>query len=169
MLVCEIPNIVMQFWSAIVWADQLNLPWSNWQRSLRMRRRPTKVQEGFRCKWRARRSSIQIIPVQNWPLFSILPKMNLNMSVLIRWSGCWMPILFINQQMTLFQATRIQFQACPEPNVRHTRSGPFGWLWEGGFGILICQGQRWWMKWVLTRLSPQWQHRWYANCWRRKL
>jgi len=69
MLVCEIPNIVMNFRSARLWAHQPNLPRSNWKRSVRMERRPTKVQERFRSKWMERRTSIQIIPVQYWILF----------------------------------------------------------------------------------------------------
>jgi len=71
MLVCEIPNIAMNSRSTRVWARLPNLPHSNWKRSLRTKRRPTKVQERFRSKWRmARRSSIQIMPVQYWALFS---------------------------------------------------------------------------------------------------
>jgi len=111
MLVCEIPNITMNFRSARVSAHLPNLPRCNRKRSLRMKRRLTQVQERFRSKWMAKRSSIQIIAVQCWVLFSTQSTTNLNMSVLMRRSGCWMPILFANQQMTVFQATSIQFQA----------------------------------------------------------
>jgi len=70
MLVCEISNIAMNFWSAGVWAHLPNLPKGNWMRSLRMKRWPTKVEERFRSKRMARRTSIQIIPVQYSILFS---------------------------------------------------------------------------------------------------
>jgi len=55
----------------------------------------------------------------------------------MRRSGCWMLILFVNRQMTAFQATSIQFQACPEQTVWHHRFGSSGLLWEGGFGAIM--------------------------------
>jgi len=167
MLVGEIPNIEMNFRSAGVWAHPPNLPQSNWKSSLRMKRRPTTVQERFRSKCRvARRSSIQIIPVQYWALFSTT---NLYMNVLTRLSGCWISILFTNQQMTVFQATSIQFHACLELSFSHTRFGPSGLSWGDGCGMLLCQEHWWWMKWDLERLSPLLQRQCFANWWLRKL
>jgi len=169
MLVCEIPNIAMNFRSTRVWAHLPNLPRSNWKRSLRTKRRPTKVQERFRSKWRmARRSFIQILPIQYEALFSTQSTTNLNMSVLMRWSGCWMSILFANQQMTVFQARSIQFQACLELSFWRTRFGPSGSSWGDGCGMLICQEHWWRMKWVLERLSPWLQRQCSANWWLRK-
>jgi len=170
MLVCEMPNIVMNFKSAGVWSHQPNLPRSNWKRSLRTNRRLTKVQEVFRKKWRmARRTSIKKIPVQLWIHFSTQWTTNLNTSVLMRQSGCWMPIRFANQWMTMFQATSIQFQAYPERSFWPTRFGPYGSLWAGGSGILICREHWWQTKWVLERLSPRRQQQSFANCWLRQL
>jgi len=146
MLVCEIPNIVMNSRSAGVWAHLPSLTRSNQKRSLSRRRRPTKEQERFRSKWRmARRSSIHIIPFQYWALFSSQWTMNLNMSVLMRRSGCWIPILFANQQRTVFQATNIQFQACLELSFWRTRFGPSGTSCGNGFGMLTCQ-EHWWQR-----------------------
>jgi len=169
MLVCEIPNIVMNFRSTRVWAPQPNLPQSNWKRWLRMERRLTKVQERFRSKWMARRTLIHIIPVQYWILFSTQSTTNLSMSFLMRWSGCWISIWFTNQGMTVFQSTSIQFQACPELRIWRTRFGPYDSSWEGRFGMPICQEHWWRMKWVLERLSPQLQRQCFANWWLRKL
>jgi len=170
MLVCEIPNIAMNFRSATVWAHLPNWPRSNWMRSLMTNRIRSKVQERFRSKWRmAKRSSIQIIPVQSWAPFSTQSTMNLNTSVLMRRSGRWMHIRFANQQMTVFQATNIQFQACRELSFWHTRCGPSGSSWGDGYGMLICQEHWWPMKWVLERLSPWLQQQCFANCWLRKL
>jgi len=169
MLVCEIPNIAMNSRSAGVWAHLPNLPRSNWKRSLRMKWRPTKVQERFRSKWRmARRSSIHIMPDQYWGLFSTQSTTNLNRSILMRRSGCWMSILFANQQMTVFQATSIQFQACLELSFWCTRFGPSGSSWGDGCGMLISQEHWWRMKWGLERLSPWLQREWFPNCWLRK-
>jgi len=170
MLVCEIPNIAMNFRSAGVWGHLPNLDRTNWKRSLRTKWRRTKVQVRFRCKWRmGRRSSIQRTPVQYWALFSIQSTTNLNTSVLMQRSGCWMPIVFANHQVTVFQAKRIQFQACLGPGFWCTRFGPSGSSWGDGCGMLICQEHWWWMKWVLERLSPQWQQHWLASCWLRRL
>jgi len=125
-----------------VWAYQPNLPRSDWNRSFRAKRRPTKVQKSFRSKWMASMSLIQIIPVQYWALFSQQSMKNLNMSVLLRRSGCWMRIQFGIQQMTVFQATSIHFQACPEQSFWRTTFWRSGSLWEGVFVILIWQ-QSW--------------------------
>jgi len=164
------PNITRNSRSTGIWTHLPSSQRSNWKRSFRMKRTHTNVPGRFRSKWRMVTGfSIQTMPVECWILFSIQSTTNLNTSVLMRWSGCWMPILFANQQMTMLQATSIQFQTCPEPTVWRTRLGPYGALWGGGFGILICQECWWWMKWVLARLSPQWQQQWYANCWLRKL
>jgi len=89
---------------------------------------------------------------------------NLKVIVLLRLSACWMAIWFVDQPMTVFQATSIPCQACPERIFLCTRFGPYGSLWGGGFGILICKEHWWQIKWVLARLSPQWQQKWYANC-----
>jgi len=160
----------MNFRSAGVWAHLPNWPRSNWKRSLRTKRRQTKVQERFRSKWRmARMSLIQILPVQSWAPFSTQSTTNLNTSVLMRRSGCWMRIRFTNQQMTVFQATNIQFQACRELSFWHTRSGPSGSLWGDEYGMLICQEHWWPMKWVLERLSPRLQQQCFANCCLRKV
>jgi len=132
-------------------------------------RRPTTVQDRFRSKWIVRRSSIQIIPVQFWALFSTHSTMNLNTSGLMRRSGCWMPIRFANQQMTVFQAINIQFQAWWQPSFWRTRCGPSGSLWGDGFGMLICQEHWWRMKWVLERLSPRLHQQCFAKWWLRKL
>jgi len=170
MLVCEIPNIAINFRRAGEWAHLANSPQSNWNRSLRKKWRPTKVQERFTSKWRmVRRFTIQIIPVQYWALFSTQSTTNLNTSVLMRQLGCWMPILFANHQMTVFQATSIQFQACLEQSLWHARFGPSGSSWGDGFGMLICQEHWWQMKWVLERLSPRLQRQCFANWWLRKL
>jgi len=69
MLVCKIHNIVMNFRSAKVWADQSNIPRSLWTRSLRMKTRLTMVRRRFRSNWMARSTFIQIIPVPYWILF----------------------------------------------------------------------------------------------------
>jgi len=169
MVVCEIPNIEMNFRSAGIWAHHSNLPRSNWKRSLRTTRRLTKVQKRFRSKWMVRKTSIQIIPVQYWILFSTQSKTNLTMSVLMRRSGCWMPNQFANHQMFMFQATSIQLQACLERSFWCTKFGSYGSLWGGGFGILICPEHWWQIKYVLARLQPQWQQQWYANCRLRKM
>jgi len=169
MYVCEISNITMNFRSAGVWAHLHNLLRGNHKRSLRTKRRPPKVQERFRSKWMAMRSSIHIIPAQYWARFSTQSTTNLNMSVLMTQSGCWMSILFANQQMTVFQATSIQFQACPELGFWRTRFRPYGSSWGDGFGMLIFQEHWWRMKWVLARLSPQLQRQCFANGWLRKL
>jgi len=87
----------------------------------------------------------------------------------MRRSGCGMSIVFANQQMTVFEATSIQFQACLELNFWCTRFGPSGSLWGDGFGMLICQEHWWRMKWVLERLSPRLQQQCFANWWLRKL
>jgi len=169
MLVCEIPNIAMNFRSAGVWAHLPNLPRSNRKRSFSMKRKPTEVQERFRSKWMARRTSIQIIPVQYWILFSTQSTRNVNMSVLMRRSGCWMPIRFAKQQMTVLQARGIQFQAYPELSWWRTRFRLYGSSWEDKFEMLICQEHWWRMKWVLERLSPGLQRQCFANWWLRKL
>jgi len=170
MVVCEIPNITMNFRSTGVWAHLPNWPRSNWKRSLRTKRGPTKVQERFSRKWRrARRSSIQMIPVQSKAQFSTQSTTNLNTSVLMSRSGCWIPIRFASQTMTVFQATNITFQACRELSFWRTRCGPSGPLWGDGFGMLICQEHWWRMKWVLGRLSPRLQQQCFANWWPRKL
>jgi len=169
MLVCELPNIALNCRSAGVWAHLPNLPRTNWKRSLRTKWRPTNVQERFRSKCAVRRSSIQIIPAQYWALFSTQSTTNLNMGVLMRRSGCWMSILFANQQMTVFQATNIQFQACPELSFWCTKLWPYGSMWGGGFGMLICQEHWWRMKWVLARLSHLLQRQCFGNWWLRKL
>ena len=143
MLVCEIPNIAMNFRSTGVWAHQPNLPQSNRKRSFQMKSWTTKVQEILRSKWMVSWSSIQIIPVQYWALFSTQSTTKLNMSSLMRQSGCWMPIRFSNHQKTVSQATSVQFLACPEWCYWRTSFGPYGSLWGGGIGILICQ-ERWW-------------------------
>ena len=80
MLDCEIPKIAMNFRTTQVWAHQHNLPWSNWKRSLGMKRRPTKMQRRFRSKWMVGRFSIQLIPVQCGVLFSTQSTTNLNVS-----------------------------------------------------------------------------------------
>jgi len=169
MLVCEIRNIAMHFRRAGVWAHLSNWPRKNWKRSLRMKRGLTKVLKRFRSKWVVRRSSIQILPAHYWALFSTQLATNSNMSVLMRWSGCWMFILFANQQMTVFQATTTQFQACLEPSFWRTRFGASGSLWGDGFGMLIYQEHWWRMKWVLEKRSPQLQFQCFANWWLRKL
>jgi len=113
----------------------------NWKRSLRMTRKQTKVQGRFRSKWRMeRRSSIQIIQVDYWILFSIQSTTSLNMSVLMGRSYCWMPIQFAYRRLTVSPATRIQFRACLEPNLWPIRSGQYGSLWGDGFGIVKCPG-----------------------------
>jgi len=151
-LVCEIPNITMNFRRAGVWDHQPNLPRSSWKRWLRTKKRPTNVQERFKSRWMTRRFLIQIIPVQYWALFSTQATTNLNMSILMRGSGCGLPIWFAIQPTTLFQGRRIQFQACPEWSFGCTCSGPYGSLWGDGYGILICQ-KRWWrMKCGLARI-----------------
>jgi len=169
MLVCEIPNIAMNSRSAGVSSHLPNLPRSDWKRSLRTKRRRTKVRERFMSKWMVRRSSIQITPFQYWVLFPTQSTTNLNMSVLMRRSGCWIPILFANPQRTVFQATNIQFQACPELSIWRTRFGPFSSSWGDGFGMLICQEHWWRMKWVLERLSPRLQRQCFVNWRLRKL
>jgi len=170
MLVCEIPIIAMKFRRAGVLAHLPNLTRRHWKRSLRTKRIPTKMQQGFRNKWRmARRSSIQKIPVQHWALFSTQSTTNLNLSVLMRQSGCWLSILFANQQMTMFQATSIQFQTCLELSFWRTRFGPSGSLRGDGFWMLICQEHWWRMKWVVERLSPWLQRQCFVNWWLRKL
>ena len=145
----------MNFRSVGVWARQPNLPHNNWKRSLRMKRRPMKVPERFRSKWMARRTSIQKIPVQYWICFWTQSTTNLNTCFLMTRSGCWMPIRFTNQWITVFPATSIQFQTCPEHSFWCTRFGPYGSLWGGRSRIRICQEHWWQTKWVLERLSPQ--------------
>jgi len=169
MLVSVIPNIEMNFRRAGVWAHLPNLPRSNWKRSLRTKWWLTKVQERFMSNWMARRCSIQIIPLQYGALFSTQSTTNLNMSELMRQSDCWMPILFANLQMTMFQGTSIQFQACPELRFWRNRIGPSASHWGVGFAMLICQEHWWRMQWVLERLSPQLQRQCFANWWLRKL
>jgi len=90
-----------------------------------------------------RKSSIRQIPAQYWIRFSVQSTTNLNTSVLMRQSGCWMIILFVNQQVTVFQATNIQFQACPELHFWRTRFGLSGSSWGDGFGMPTCQ-VHWW-------------------------
>jgi len=145
-------------------ADLPSLNQSNQKKSLKTNRTERQVQRRFRCKWwMVRRSSIKPIPAQFWILFRRPWTTNLNMSVLMRQWGCWMLILFINEQMTVFQATCIQFQACPELSVWCNRFGPSRSSWGGGFWRLICQ-QHWWrMKKVLERLPPQLQRQCFAN------
>jgi len=169
MVVCEIPTIAMNSRSAGVWAHQPNLAYCNYKRSFAMKWRPTKVQERFRSKWMVKRTSIQKIQVQYWILFSIPSTVNLNISVLMSQLDCWMHIQVTIQWMTVFKARNIPFQAGQEWRFRRNRFGPFGSLWGGEFGILICQERGWQMKWLLARLSPQWQWQWYGNCWFKKL
>jgi len=169
MLVCEIPIITMNFSSAGVWAHLPNLPQSNWKGSLRTKRRPTKEQERFTSKWMVRSTLIQIMPVQYQILISTQSTTNLNMSVLIRWSGCWMPIRFINQKMTMFPATTIEFQACPERSFWHIRLGPYCWLWEDGFRIWYARsaGGRWngsWQDFHLGGSSNVMQIAYWESC-----
>jgi len=169
MVVCEIPNIAMNSRSARVWANQSNIPQSNATRSLSTKWTLTKLQERFRRKWMARRSSIQIIPAHYWALFLTQSTTNLDISVMIGRSGCWMPIIFANRPMTVLQARTIPFQAYPELSVWHTRFGPSGSLWGDGFGMLICQEHWRQMRWVLDRLSPRLQWQCFANWCLRKL
>jgi len=116
----------------------------------------------------ASRSLMYIITAQHWALFSTQSTMNLNMSVLMRRSGCWIPILFTNQQMTMFQATGIQFQACPELSFWRTWLGLSGSLWGDGFGMLIFQEHCSQIKWLLEILSPPLQRQCFANWWLRR-
>jgi len=168
MLVCEIPTITMNFRRTGVWAHLPNLPPSNRQRSLRTKTRPTKVQERCRFKWRmVRRTSIQIKPVQYWSQFSTQWTTNLNKSVLMTWSSCWMSIRFANQQMAVFLATSIQFQTCLTRSVWSSRFGVCGSSWGDGCGMLISQENKWRMKWVLQRLSPRLQRQCTTNLWLR--
>jgi len=127
------------------------------------------TEERFRSKWMVRRSSIQMMPVEHCALFLTQRTTNSNISVFRWWSGCWMPIWFADQQITVFQATSIQFLGCPELSFWLPRFGPYGSLWAGRFGMLICQEHRLWMKWVIKWHSPQWQKQWNANSWARKL
>jgi len=137
MLVCEIPNIAMNFRCTGVWAHLPFFPRSNWKRLFRTKGRPTKVLERFRSKQMVRTSSIQLIPVQYWVLFWTPAGKNLNRSVLIRPSAYWMPIQICNQQMSVFHAASIQFQACPSRSFCRTRFGQYSSLCGGGFGIMI--------------------------------
>jgi len=167
---CAILNIQMNFRRARIWAYLPSLHPSNWKRSLRMNRTPANVQGRFRSKWRmVRRSSSRKIQAQYWVRISIYSTTNLNMSVLIKQSGCWTRNVFANPQMTLLQAASIQFQGYPEQIVCRTRFGPSGSSWGDGFGMLICQEHWWQMKWVLQRLSPRLQWECFANWLLRKL
>jgi len=86
----------------------------------------------------------------------------------MRQSGCWMSILFTNEQMTVFQARSILFQACLELSFWGTRFGPSGSSWGYGIALLICQEHWWRMRWVMERFSSQLQQQCFANWWRRK-
>jgi len=166
---CEIPNIEMSFKSAGIWAYLPSLHPSNWKRSLRTKRTLAKFQGRFRSKWRmVRRSSIRKIEAQYWILCSIQSTTILNTSVLMKQSGYWMRVLFATQQMTVFQAPSIQFQASLEVCFWWTTFGPSGSSWGDGFGMLICQEHWWRMKWDLERLSPRLQQQCFANFWLRK-
>jgi len=164
LLLCEIPNIGMTFRCAGIWAY---LPWihpRNCKRSLRTQRTRTNVQGRFSSNCRmVRRSSIPKIHAQYWIQFAIQSTMNLNTSDWMKQSGCWMRVLFANQQMTVIQAASIQFLACPELNFWLTRFGPFGSSWGDRFRMVICQEHWWRMKWVLERLSPRLRRQCFAN------
>jgi len=147
-----------------MWAHLPSLHPSNWKWSLRMKTSQTKVQGRFSSKWRrVTRSSMQQISALYGILSSVQSTTNLTTSVLMRQSGCWKSILFGNRQMTVFQATSIRFQACPELIFWCTVFWAYGLSWGGGFGMLICQEHCWRMKWVFERLSPRLQRQWYAN------
>jgi len=64
----------------------------------------------------------------------------LNTSDLMRYSRCWMPVLFADYQMTVFLATYMSFQVCPGLSICRTSFGPSGWLWGLGNEMLICHG-----------------------------
>ena len=160
----------MNFRSTGISAYQPSLHSSNWKRSLMTKRTRTKVQRRFSSTWRmVRRFSIQKIQDQYWIWLSIQSTTNLNTSVLMKQSDCWTRVLLANHQITVIQATRIQFQACPERSIWRTRFGPCGSLKGDRFGMLICQEHWWWMKWVLEWLSPRLQQQCFANWWLRKL
>jgi len=160
----------MNFRSARIWAHLSSLDRSNCRRSLRTKRAQTKLHGRFRSKSRmVRRSWIQQIPAQYWIRFSVQSTRNLNTSVEMRKSTYWIPSQFVNQQMSGFQATSIQFQACPELCFWRARSGASGSSCRDGFRMLICQELWWRMKWVLERLSPRLQWQCFANWWLTKL
>jgi len=170
LLLCEIPNIEMKFRSTRIWAYLPTVYQSNWKRSFRTKRSRTKVQRRFRRMWwMLRRSSIQKIQAHYWIRLTIKSTMNLNTSVLMKDPGSWMWVLFSNQQMTVFQAASIQFQACLELSFWRTRFRPSGSSWGDRFGMQICQDHWWRMKWVLEKLSPRLQQQCVANWWLRKL
>ena len=149
MLVCEITNITMNCRSAIVWAHQPHLPWSHGKRSLRMKWRPTKLQRRLRSKWKVRRSLIQMIPVQDWVLFSTQWTMDFNMRVLMRVSGFWMLFRFTNWSRIEFLVRKIFLRACLEPRFWRTWFWQYGSFWVDRFRIPIWQELWWQMKWAL--------------------
>jgi len=163
-LLCEIPNIEMNFRTAEIWAYLPSLHTRNCKGSLRMKRTPTKVQRTFKTKWRmVTRSSSENIQTQYWIRFTLQSTTKLNTSVLLKQSGCWMHILFTNHQMTVFQSASIQIQACSESSFLRTRFWSSGSLWGDRFGMLICQELLWRMKSVLERRSPRLQQQCFAN------
>jgi len=164
MIVCEIPNITMNFRSIGVWAHQPKLPWSNWQQSLRMNRRLTNEQGSLRNKRKVRRSAIQIIPVQYWALFATQSTTTLDMGVETHWRGVWILVWFANWSMTKLLGTCIHFRACLALGFWHTWFGQYGSLWADGFAIKICQECWWQMQWATGWCLPQWQWLSYANC-----
>jgi len=160
----------MNFRCTRVWAHLPSLHHSNWKILFRTQRYQTERQGRFRSKWMmVRRSSIQIIAVQYWTLFSIHPTTNSHKNVSMRLVRCWMPCSFDNLKLTESQVWSIHFLACLEPSFWYTWVGQYCSLWGDGFGIKICQKCQWQMKCVLPRLLPQWQCIWYANYWLRRL
>lgn len=79
----------------------------------------------------------------------------LELGVLMRQSGCWLYILFANDQMTMSPATSIQFHAGPWLCVCQTRFGTSSSSWGDGFWMRICQLHWRWLKLALERLSPR--------------
>jgi len=110
--VCEISNLMMNFKSTGVGAHQPNIHQSNRKWSLRTNRRPSKMRERFKSKWMARRSSIQITPVQYWEVCH-------SKWWLIKFFADHLDILNMYAEMGNDERTEMQlkFQISPNPSV----------------------------------------------------